>query len=229
MCRRLAMAFVIPSAPVSEHAPKPNDEVPSPTETRQYCHVIWDWNGTLLDDVNYSVDLMNALLDRHGLPIHPHDVKVYHRPRDGRMSVLNHAGQGKFGAISPLGRCAICDRLWRVRTRVPSTVRDRGRTRIRGMGVGFVDLTYPPDEFWNTSGTIRTVDPNTPEVPDGESTDDDVSKTVRYREFGNGDCVGLPKVKPGTDPPRPTARSRRERRSTLATTRCCRSCMRPPG
>jgi phosphoglycolate phosphatase len=30
--------------------------------------VIWDWNGTLLDDVNYSVDLMNALLDRHRLP-----------------------------------------------------------------------------------------------------------------------------------------------------------------
>jgi phosphoglycolate phosphatase len=30
-------------------------------------HVIWDWNGTLLDDVSYSADLMNTLLVRHGL------------------------------------------------------------------------------------------------------------------------------------------------------------------
>ncbi len=59
---------MVPSAPVSEQAPPPNDKLPSPRETRRYCHVIWDWNGTLLDDVNYSVDLMNALLDRHGLP-----------------------------------------------------------------------------------------------------------------------------------------------------------------
>jgi phosphoglycolate phosphatase len=34
---------------------------------RQYRHVIWDWNGTLLDDVSYSVELMNTLLVRHGL------------------------------------------------------------------------------------------------------------------------------------------------------------------
>jgi phosphoglycolate phosphatase len=32
-----------------------------------YRHVIWDWNGTLFDDVRYSVELMNTLLVRHGL------------------------------------------------------------------------------------------------------------------------------------------------------------------
>jgi phosphoglycolate phosphatase len=31
-------------------------------------HVIWDWNGTLLDDVDHAIDVMNRLLDEHGLP-----------------------------------------------------------------------------------------------------------------------------------------------------------------
>jgi phosphoglycolate phosphatase len=34
-----------------------------------YRHVIWDWNGTLLDDVDLCVDLMNGLLRRRGLPV----------------------------------------------------------------------------------------------------------------------------------------------------------------
>jgi phosphoglycolate phosphatase len=33
-----------------------------------YRHIIWDWNGTLLDDVDYSVGVMNILLRRRGLP-----------------------------------------------------------------------------------------------------------------------------------------------------------------
>src|SRR4051812_32324494 len=35
----------------------------------RYRHVIWDWNGTLLDDLDYCVDVMNALLGRRGLPL----------------------------------------------------------------------------------------------------------------------------------------------------------------
>jgi len=33
-----------------------------------YRHIIWDWNGTLLDDLDYSIGVMNRLLDRRGLP-----------------------------------------------------------------------------------------------------------------------------------------------------------------
>lgn len=31
-------------------------------------HIIWDWNGTLLDDVDVVVGVMNTLLGRRGLP-----------------------------------------------------------------------------------------------------------------------------------------------------------------
>ena len=33
-----------------------------------YRHVIWDWNGTLLDDLDLCIDIMNGLLRRRGLP-----------------------------------------------------------------------------------------------------------------------------------------------------------------
>ncbi len=31
-------------------------------------HIIWDWNGTLLDDVGHAVSVMNSLLMEHELP-----------------------------------------------------------------------------------------------------------------------------------------------------------------
>lgn len=31
-------------------------------------HVIWDWNGTLLDDVHHVVEIMNEILVDHSLP-----------------------------------------------------------------------------------------------------------------------------------------------------------------
>jgi phosphoglycolate phosphatase len=34
-----------------------------------YRHVIWDWNGTLLDDLDLCIDIMNGLLRRRGLPL----------------------------------------------------------------------------------------------------------------------------------------------------------------
>jgi len=34
-----------------------------------YKHIIWDWNGTLLDDVNIVIDAMNSLLKRRRLPL----------------------------------------------------------------------------------------------------------------------------------------------------------------
>ena len=33
-----------------------------------YRHIIWDWNGTLLDDVDYCIGIMNGILRRRGLP-----------------------------------------------------------------------------------------------------------------------------------------------------------------
>jgi phosphoglycolate phosphatase len=35
----------------------------------RYRHIIWDWNGTLLDDVDYSIACMNGLLAQRGLPL----------------------------------------------------------------------------------------------------------------------------------------------------------------
>lgn len=32
-------------------------------------HVIWDWNGTLLDDVHHVVEIMNEILSEHALPL----------------------------------------------------------------------------------------------------------------------------------------------------------------
>lgn len=34
----------------------------------RYQHIIWDWNGTLLDDLDYSIAVMNHLLERRALP-----------------------------------------------------------------------------------------------------------------------------------------------------------------
>src|SRR5690606_8742813 len=33
----------------------------------RYAHVIWDWNGTLLDDVALCLDIMNRMLDQRGM------------------------------------------------------------------------------------------------------------------------------------------------------------------
>ncbi|HEX6032005.1 MAG TPA: HAD hydrolase-like protein [Tepidiformaceae bacterium] len=33
-----------------------------------YRHIIWDWNGTVLDDVDVVVDVMNVLLERRSMP-----------------------------------------------------------------------------------------------------------------------------------------------------------------
>ena len=35
----------------------------------RYRHIIWDWNGTLLDDAWLSVEIINAILCRRGLPL----------------------------------------------------------------------------------------------------------------------------------------------------------------
>lgn len=35
----------------------------------RYRHIVWDWNGTLLDDCDYSIAVMNQLLERRRLPL----------------------------------------------------------------------------------------------------------------------------------------------------------------
>ncbi|MFC1586857.1 HAD family hydrolase [Planctomycetota bacterium] len=39
------------------------------TEKMHIKNVIWDWNGTMLDDVEYAVDIMNGILDKYRLPL----------------------------------------------------------------------------------------------------------------------------------------------------------------
>jgi phosphoglycolate phosphatase len=34
-----------------------------------YRHIVWDWNGTLIDDLDYSIGVMNGLLRRRNLPL----------------------------------------------------------------------------------------------------------------------------------------------------------------
>jgi len=35
---------------------------------KTYSHIIWDWNGTLLDDLNLCLDIINSLLNKYHLP-----------------------------------------------------------------------------------------------------------------------------------------------------------------
>ena len=35
----------------------------------KYSHIIWDWNGTLLNDAWLCVDVMNTMLSQRGLPL----------------------------------------------------------------------------------------------------------------------------------------------------------------
>ena len=41
-------------------------------------HVVWDWNGTLLDDLHCCIDVTNTLLTEYGLPVLD-DVAAYQR------------------------------------------------------------------------------------------------------------------------------------------------------
>ena len=36
-------------------------------DLKKYTHIIWDWNGTLLDDAWLCVDVMNGMLGERGL------------------------------------------------------------------------------------------------------------------------------------------------------------------
>jgi len=36
--------------------------------TMKYKHIIWDWNGTLLDDARLCVEILNSMLSKRGMP-----------------------------------------------------------------------------------------------------------------------------------------------------------------
>jgi phosphoglycolate phosphatase len=38
-------------------------------ELKNYTHIIWDWNGTLLDDAWLCVEVMNEMLCKRGMPL----------------------------------------------------------------------------------------------------------------------------------------------------------------
>lgn len=45
------------------------------TNIKSYKHIMWDWNGTLLDDVNIAINAMNNLLRRRTLALL--DIETY--------------------------------------------------------------------------------------------------------------------------------------------------------
>jgi len=45
------------------------DKIQTRKSLAKYKHIIWDWNGTLLDDVAECVATVNLLLERRGLPL----------------------------------------------------------------------------------------------------------------------------------------------------------------
>jgi len=34
------------------------------TGQNKYTHIIWDWNGTLFDDVNWCISVINSMLNK---------------------------------------------------------------------------------------------------------------------------------------------------------------------
>lgn len=42
-----------------------------------YSHIIWDFNGTILDDVKTGIDAVNTMLQKRNIPIIP-DIRAYH-------------------------------------------------------------------------------------------------------------------------------------------------------
>ena len=35
----------------------------------KYKHIIWDWNGTLLDDRHFCIEIMNQVLEKRGMKL----------------------------------------------------------------------------------------------------------------------------------------------------------------
>lgn len=60
-------------------------------------HIVWDWNGTLLDDLDLCIDIMNGILRRRGLP--GIDRARYHAVFD--FPVRNYYAQLGLDATEP--------------------------------------------------------------------------------------------------------------------------------
>ena len=50
---------------MSKHLNETTLRIEEATADKQ--HIIWDWNGTLLDDVPHAVKTINHFLEKHGL------------------------------------------------------------------------------------------------------------------------------------------------------------------
>jgi len=70
---------------------------------RNYQHVIWDWNGTLLNDVTLALGVMNELLEAHAYPrlSHEHYVRIFDFPvRDYYVTAGFDLDQHEFAGLS---------------------------------------------------------------------------------------------------------------------------------
>lgn len=80
----------------------------------RFAHVIWDWNGTLVDDVTAAAESMNRLLRARALP--PIDVEGHRRVFDFPVRVYYERLGFDFTRESFAGACSEYlehyDRLW---------------------------------------------------------------------------------------------------------------------
>ena len=63
--------------PADTPAPRPAD-IPAPRPASPIRQVLWDWNGTLLDDLAYAIGVRNRTFPAFGLP-RIGSVAEYHR------------------------------------------------------------------------------------------------------------------------------------------------------
>ena len=72
---------------------------------KAYTHIIWDFNGTILDDVQVSIESANRLLRSHGLPV-IHTVEEY-REKFGFPIIDYYRRMGFDFEVTPYDELAV--------------------------------------------------------------------------------------------------------------------------
>ena len=60
----------------------------------KYKNVVWDWNGTLLNDVKVGVNTLNDMLGRRGLPLL--SVEDYKEKYDRKFELEENKNKNKL-------------------------------------------------------------------------------------------------------------------------------------
>ena len=68
-------------------------------------HVVWDWNGTLLDDVEHAIVALNGLLDERGIEVDESIVVLKREVSAGRARAWINCTAVNAGMLAEVGRC----------------------------------------------------------------------------------------------------------------------------